>query len=114
MAFLVASFGPVGGARWDALVGEFADFPPANIWTRPDPGESVRVGVVGAGGTVRSVRDFGADLAVAGVGTLNGGEHDVAGAILAAYRGGGASGLARLRGEHAFAVWDGRSRSLLV
>src|ERR1700678_4195215 len=112
---------PVDERGWERLRSELEPFGARREWPSREEIERAtscaawpRLGVFGAGGSLRWARDSGTGTRVAvGVGWLDDGQ-DVAGGALDEYRRAGAAGFGRLAGEYAFVVWDGHERSIYV
>jgi asparagine synthase (glutamine-hydrolysing) len=116
MAFLLAAFGPRPASDWARSVRDLGDVGSggARLSDWHDEAATVRVGVLDPTGTlVGPVRAARATV-VAAVGRVEGGGEDGGAAVLEAYGRAGAAGLASLRGEYAYALWDGGERSLFV
>jgi asparagine synthetase B (glutamine-hydrolysing) len=113
MGLLVAGLGHVDPARWGDLVQETACFAGSDFRDWHDADTGVRLGIAGPEGTLRAAPSPSVALVAVGAGFVDGAK-DVAAAALAAYRGAGPAGLAGLRGQYSFALWDGATRSLLV
>jgi asparagine synthetase B (glutamine-hydrolysing) len=108
MASLFAAFCQAGvplGA--DLLIGQGPASTGAVRWQDPD-----RIVALGSSEPSSSLLSDG-DLTITAPGRRTGGPSG-AEAILEAYRRAGAFALATLQGEHPFALWDARSRVLLV
>ncbi|MGH7271441.1 MAG: asparagine synthase-related protein, partial [Polyangiaceae bacterium] len=117
MAFIFAGLGHVRPDDWARFMeeetGERSSPLAADQCERGAGDARMRLCAIGREATIRDLSLPDADLVAAGSGALEG-DRDVAPAVLDAYRLAGVSGLAGLRGEYAFALWDGRERSLLV
>ncbi len=109
MSLLFAAVGPVHRGEWGAVLEEAAEFPlRQRVEWESDDGLARLCSV---GGTFRTLAAEG--LSAIASGELHG-NADVASTALGAYRDAGVRGLASLRGEYVVAIWDARSRCLLV
>ena len=113
MACIVASVGSSAPDDWRRMVVRTA-LPGHEFREVQSPDALARLGVVGPGATLRTLQLGGRiELFAVGAGTVDG-EKEVAAAVLDAFVAAGASGLTELRGEYAFALWDGRTQALFV
>ena len=111
MGLLVAGVGHLGPSQWHDLIQETACFVRSDFRDWHDAEVGVRLGVAGPDGTLRAAPS--PSLVAVGAGLLDGAK-DVAAGALAAYRCAGPAGLAGLRGQYSFTLWDAAMRVLLV
>lgn len=115
MGFLVAgfaAFGQLDGDAWHQVLGELGSGGTSDDRRWSDETATVSLGLAGAGGALRQPH-ASANLAAVVDGFIDG-ERDIAAATLEAYRRGGVSGLASLRGDYAYVLWDPTVRHLIV
>jgi asparagine synthase (glutamine-hydrolysing) len=117
MAFLFAAFGPVVPSEWACRVRGSSEIAAgfAGLSDWHDEEGLARLGVLDANGGVRNGGVRAAlEVAAIAVGLVEGSEADSATSVLEAYGRARTQGLASLRGDYAYALWDGRERCLYV
>jgi asparagine synthetase B (glutamine-hydrolysing) len=113
MAFLFAAFGETDRSDWRGLIEGVGDGPHLRVSEWDESDGSVRFAILGASDATAQVARVSGSLVAAAVGQAEGGR-DLTGAVVEAYRDQGIEGLARLRGDYVYALFDRRLRSLFA
>src|SRR5580692_4420014 len=113
MSLIFAAFGRLESIDRDGVEGEQNGPQVAHFARALDSADHIRLVAWGSGGGRPCLGHIDSHVTVVVAGHVEG-SVDASAALGETYRDGGPAAVSGLRGEYAFALWDGRSRSLLA